>query len=84
MTPFRRLSIPARPLAHQLNRALGLTSVLVAVGALAIGGVIFFLIPRFTTGYLSALNLQPNADDRLQRQRRRSAKSAKSSRTPPW
>ena len=32
---------------------------LVAVSALAIGAVIFFLIPRFTTGYLSALNLQP-------------------------
>ena len=47
------------PLARQLNRALGITSILVAVGALAIGLVIFFMIPRFTTGYLSALNLQP-------------------------
>jgi transglutaminase-like putative cysteine protease len=47
------------PLARQLNRALGITSIAVAVGALAIGLVIFFLIPRFTTGYLSALNLQP-------------------------
>ncbi len=52
---------PGSPLARQLNRALGLTSVLVAVGALVLGGAIFFLIPRFTTGYLSALNLQPNA-----------------------
>jgi protein-glutamine gamma-glutamyltransferase len=51
---------PGSPLAQQLHRALGLTSVLVAVSALVIGGVIFFLIPRFTTGYLSALNLQPN------------------------
>ena len=51
---------PGSPLAHKLNRALGITSVLVAVSALAIGMVIFFLIPRFTTGYLSALNLQPN------------------------
>src|SRR5579871_672023 len=42
------------PVAHQLNRALGITSVLVAVSALLIGGVIFFLIPRFTTGYMSA------------------------------
>jgi len=50
---------PGSPIAHQLNRALGITSVAVAVGALAIGTVIFFLIPRFTTGYLSALNLQP-------------------------
>jgi protein-glutamine gamma-glutamyltransferase len=47
------------PLAQRLNRALGLTSVLVAAGALLIGGVLFFLIPRFTTGYLSAMNLQP-------------------------
>jgi protein-glutamine gamma-glutamyltransferase len=51
---------PGSPVAHQLNRALGFTSVLVAVCALAIGTVIFFLIPRFTTGYLSALNLQPS------------------------
>src|SRR3984885_9325270 len=51
---------PGSPMARQLNRALGLTSVLVAVSALLIGGVFFFLIPRFTAGYLSALNLQPN------------------------
>ncbi|MGD0962992.1 MAG: DUF3488 and transglutaminase-like domain-containing protein [Candidatus Acidiferrales bacterium] len=51
---------PGSPLAHQLNRALGITSVLVAISALLIGAVIFFLIPRFTTGYLSALNLQPS------------------------
>ena len=47
------------PLAHQLNRALGLTSALVAIGTLAIGGIIFFTLPRFTAGYLSALSLQP-------------------------
>lgn len=46
-------------LASRLNRALALTSVLVAAGALAIGAVIFFVIPRFTAGYLSALNLHP-------------------------
>jgi protein-glutamine gamma-glutamyltransferase len=51
---------PGSPMARQLNRALGLTSVLVAVSALLVGGVFFFLIPRFTAGYLSALNLQPN------------------------
>jgi len=51
---------PGSPMARQLNRALGLTSALVAVSALLIGGVLFFLIPRFTAGYLSALNLQPN------------------------
>jgi protein-glutamine gamma-glutamyltransferase len=47
------------PLAQRLTRALGFTSLLVAVGTLVIGVVIFFLIPRFTTGYLSAMNLQP-------------------------
>ena len=51
--------LPGSPMAQQLNRALGITSVLVAVSALLIGGFLFFLIPRFTTGYLSALNLQP-------------------------
>jgi protein-glutamine gamma-glutamyltransferase len=50
---------PGTPLAQRLTRALGLTSLLVAVGTLLIGAVIFFLIPRFTTGYLSAMNLQP-------------------------
>jgi protein-glutamine gamma-glutamyltransferase len=51
---------PGSPLAERLNRALGLTSILVAFGSLLLGGVIFFLIPRFSTGYLSALNLHPN------------------------
>jgi hypothetical protein len=50
---------PGSPMARRLNRALGITSLLVAASALAIGMVLFFLIPRFTTGYLSALNLQP-------------------------
>jgi protein-glutamine gamma-glutamyltransferase len=50
---------PGSPLAHRLNRALGLTSALVAIGTLIIGAVIFFMLPRVTTGYLSALNLQP-------------------------
>jgi protein-glutamine gamma-glutamyltransferase len=51
---------PHSPLARQLNRALGMTSFLVATSVLAIGTVIFFLIPRVTTGYLGALNLQPS------------------------
>jgi transglutaminase-like putative cysteine protease len=49
---------PGSPKARQLNRALGLTSVLVATGVLAVGLVLFFLIPRFTTGYMSAISLQ--------------------------
>lgn len=51
---------PGTPLANQLNRALGAVSLLVALAALVLGVVIFFMIPRFTTGYMSALNLQPN------------------------
>jgi len=51
---------PGSPLAQQLNRTLGLTSLLVAVSALLLGGVLFFVIPRFTTGYLGGLNLHPN------------------------
>src|SRR5580698_876291 len=51
---------PGSPLASDLNRALGITSVFVAAGALAIGTLIFFLIPRYTSGYLSALSLQPS------------------------
>lgn len=46
--------------AHKLNRALGITSALVACSVLILGVLIFLLIPRFTTGYLSALNLQPS------------------------
>jgi protein-glutamine gamma-glutamyltransferase len=51
---------PGSPLAGKLNRALGITSGLVAIGTLAIGSIFFFAIPRFTSGYLSALSLQPS------------------------
>jgi|SRR5579875_300032 len=50
---------PGSALAHKLNRALGITSAIVAAGSLVIGALIFFLIPRFTAGYLSAFNLRP-------------------------
>jgi protein-glutamine gamma-glutamyltransferase len=50
---------PGSPTARRLNRALGLTSLLVAAGVLATGIVLFFMIPRVTTGYLSSLSLQP-------------------------
>jgi len=46
-------------LAQQLEKALGAVSGLVAIGTLVIGTLLFFLIPRFTAGYMSALNLQP-------------------------
>lgn len=51
---------PDGPAANRLHRAVALTSVLVAVSALLIGGVIFLMIPRFTTGYLSALSIRPS------------------------
>ncbi|MGA3293716.1 MAG: DUF3488 and transglutaminase-like domain-containing protein [Candidatus Acidiferrales bacterium] len=47
------------PMARQMTRALGTTSVFVAASVLVAGLVLFFMIPRFTTGYLSSLNLQP-------------------------
>lgn len=48
------------PLARHLNRALFAISIFVALSALALGGLLFFLLPRVTTGYMSALNLRPN------------------------
>ncbi len=50
---------PGSMMARRLNRALGLTSLVVAGGVLAAGIVIFFIIPRFTVGYLGSLSLQP-------------------------
>jgi protein-glutamine gamma-glutamyltransferase len=50
---------PGSPTAQRLNRALGFTSLLVASSVLAVGVILFFFIPRFTTGYLSSLSLQP-------------------------
>ena len=51
---------PESPAANRLHRAIALTSLLVAISALLVGTVIFFMIPRFTTGYLSALSLRPS------------------------
>ncbi|HEX4076935.1 MAG TPA: DUF3488 and transglutaminase-like domain-containing protein, partial [Candidatus Acidoferrales bacterium] len=50
---------PGSPMARQMGRTLSATSVLVAFSVLAVGLALFFVIPRFTTGYLSAMNLQP-------------------------
>ena len=49
---------PGTPAARRLNRALGLMSLLVASSVLAVGVVLFFFIPRFSTGYLGSLSLQ--------------------------
>jgi len=51
---------PGSPTARQMGRTLSATSVLVAFSVLGVGLALFFVIPRFTTGYLSAMNLQPN------------------------
>ncbi len=48
------------PAAGRLNKALGITSGTIAAGALLLGTTIFFLIPRFSAGYMSGFNLQPS------------------------
>ena len=45
--------------AQRLHNALGMTSAGIAFGSLAIGAVIFLLLPRFSGGYMSGFNLQP-------------------------
>jgi transglutaminase-like putative cysteine protease len=47
------------PPARRLHRALGTVSAVVGLAGLALGAIIFFLIPRFTAGYWSALRVQP-------------------------
>ncbi|MFQ5695130.1 MAG: transglutaminaseTgpA domain-containing protein, partial [Terriglobia bacterium] len=49
----------ASGLARRLQRSLALTSVAVTAGTLALATVFFFLLPRFTTGYLSSYGFQP-------------------------
>ncbi|MGC1188911.1 MAG: DUF3488 and transglutaminase-like domain-containing protein, partial [Candidatus Acidiferrales bacterium] len=44
---------------RKLQRALGSASAVLALGTLALGTAIFFLIPRVSAGYLSGYNLQP-------------------------
>jgi hypothetical protein len=45
--------------AQKLHHALGITSACIALGSVAIGAVIFLLLPRFNGGYMSGFNLQP-------------------------
>jgi hypothetical protein len=44
--------------AHELHNALGVTSIGIAFGSLAVGAVIFLILPRFSGGYMSGLNMQ--------------------------
>jgi transglutaminase-like putative cysteine protease len=48
------------PAGRRLSRALGLTSACVAVSSVVLGVLIFFVLPRFSGGYLSGFNLQPS------------------------
>ncbi len=45
--------------ARRLHRAFGLTAASMAVASLAVGALIFFILPRVTAGYLSGFNLHP-------------------------
>ena len=47
------------PGARRLGRALGLTAVMMTLGALSTGAVIFVVLPRFPAGYLGGLNYNP-------------------------
>jgi len=45
---------------RRLGRALGLTAISVAIGAIVIGGTLFFIFPRFSAGYLARASMQPS------------------------
>jgi protein-glutamine gamma-glutamyltransferase len=49
---------PARE--RQITNALGLASLSVALGAIAMGGALFFFFPRFSAGYLGRASMQPS------------------------
>jgi transglutaminase-like putative cysteine protease len=54
-------SVPAGQIERerQLNRALGYASLSVALGAILIGGTLFFFFPRFSAGYLGRTSFNP-------------------------
>jgi transglutaminase-like putative cysteine protease len=54
-------AVPAGQIARerQLNRALGYASLSVALGAILIGGTLFFFFPRFSAGYLGRTSFNP-------------------------
>ncbi|HKN77329.1 MAG TPA: DUF3488 and transglutaminase-like domain-containing protein [Candidatus Acidoferrum sp.] len=52
--------VDARPQQERrLDRALVLAALSVALGAMIIGGALFFFFPRFSAGYLGRTSLQP-------------------------
>ena len=54
-------TVPAGQLEceRQLNRALGCASLSVALGAILIGGTLFFFFPRVSAGYLGRTSFNP-------------------------
>lgn len=44
---------------RRLSRALALSAVAVAFGAITLGALLFFFLPRFRGGYMGAANLNP-------------------------
>jgi protein-glutamine gamma-glutamyltransferase len=53
-------TLAARPeQERRLNRALILAACSVAIGAILVGGMLFFFFPRFSAGYLGRTGLQP-------------------------
>jgi hypothetical protein len=55
-SPFGRQSAEER----RLSRALSLAALSVALGSIILGGVLFFVFPRFTAGYLGRAGMQPS------------------------
>jgi protein-glutamine gamma-glutamyltransferase len=45
---------------RRLSRALGLSAISVALGAIVIGGTLFFVFPRFSAGYMARASMQPS------------------------
>ena len=45
---------------RRLNRALSIAALSVAVGAILLGGVLFFFFPRFSAGYLGRVSFSPS------------------------
>jgi len=45
---------------RRLSRALSLAALTVALGSIILGGVLFFVFPRFTAGYLGRAGMQPS------------------------
>jgi hypothetical protein len=45
---------------RRLNRALSLAALSVALGAILLGGVLFFFFPRFSAGYLGRVGFSPS------------------------